>query len=138
MHTGTLWSAGGAALATGTFTNESSSGWQQLTFAQPVTITKDTQYVASYSAPSGIFSMTPNAFTASNLSRAPLNVTSTAGAYAYGSGFPTGSSANNYLVDPVYDLPKPSIAIKSQDPAPGAVDVARGSSVSVRFTLRRA
>ena len=52
-HVGTLWSAAGVALATGTFTSESSSGWQTLTFAQPVSITKGTQYVASYYAPAG-------------------------------------------------------------------------------------
>jgi hypothetical protein len=132
-HTATLWSAAGAALATGTFANESSSGWQEVTFTQPVPITKDTQYIASYYSPSGVFSMTPNAFT-TDLSRAPLTVTSTAGAYAYGSGFPQGSSANNYLVDPVFELAKPTIAIASQSPAPGAVDVARGSRVTVRFT----
>ncbi len=35
-HTGTLWSMSGAALATGTFANESSTGWQTLMFNQPV------------------------------------------------------------------------------------------------------
>ena len=34
-HTGTLWSAGGAVLATGTFSGESASGWQSLTFSTP-------------------------------------------------------------------------------------------------------
>ena len=31
-HTGTLWSATGTMLATGTFTNETTQGWQQLNF----------------------------------------------------------------------------------------------------------
>ena len=40
-------------LATGTFASESTSGWQTLTFAQPVSITKNTEYVASYTTPTG-------------------------------------------------------------------------------------
>src|SRR5207237_3475676 len=34
-HTGSLWSATGALLATGTFTNETASGWQQLNLSTP-------------------------------------------------------------------------------------------------------
>ena len=37
-HTGTLWAADGTVLATGTFTDESTTGWQTLTFPTPVTI----------------------------------------------------------------------------------------------------
>ena len=47
-HTGSLWSNTGTQLATGTFTNESSSGWQTLMFDQPVAITANTPYVVSY------------------------------------------------------------------------------------------
>ena len=35
-HTGSLWTSSGTQLATGTFTNETASGWQTLTFANPV------------------------------------------------------------------------------------------------------
>ena len=35
-HTGTLWTSNGTELATGTFTNETASGWQTLTFSSPV------------------------------------------------------------------------------------------------------
>jgi hypothetical protein len=38
------------------------------------------------------------------------------------------------MVDPVFEPPVPSIAVESQDPAPGATDVPRGSSLKVRFT----
>ena len=34
-HTGSLWAAGGTLLATGTFTGESASGWQELDFSSP-------------------------------------------------------------------------------------------------------
>ena len=38
-HTGSLWTASGTRLATGTFTGESASGWQELDFSTPVTVT---------------------------------------------------------------------------------------------------
>ena len=42
--------------------------------------------------------------------------------------------SHNYLVDPVFVPPVPSLAISSQVPAPGATNVARGTSVKVTFT----
>ena len=47
-HTGSLWSSTGTLLATATFTNETASGWQTVTFSNPVSITAGTTYVASY------------------------------------------------------------------------------------------
>ncbi len=56
VHTGSLWSGSGQLLATGTFSNESGSGWQQLNFSAPVAITANTTYVASYHTSSGYYS----------------------------------------------------------------------------------
>ncbi|GAA1995068.1 DUF4082 domain-containing protein [Catenulispora subtropica] len=107
-HTGTLWSTTGQQLATGTFTGESASGWQTLTFATPVAITAGTQYVVSYHAPSGHYSVDAGYFTNGHnyypLS-APANSTSVDGVYSYGSGttFPQDTyNASNYWVDPVF------------------------------------
>ena len=133
-HTGALWAADGTALATGTFTDESSTGWQTLTFDAPVTVSKDSTYVASYRTTVGRYSATPNAFAAEDLSRPPLRVTSTAGAYTYGTGFPSSSSPTSYLVDVVFEKVAPSIAVTGQDPAPGGVDLPRGTKVKVGFT----
>src|SRR5262249_31726723 len=36
VHTGSLWNANGALLATATFSGESASGWQQVTLPTPV------------------------------------------------------------------------------------------------------
>ena len=52
-HTGLLYSSSGALLAQGTFTVETSSGWQQVNFAAPVTISANTTYVAAYWTNSG-------------------------------------------------------------------------------------
>lgn len=130
-HVGSLWNQNGIELASGTFANESASGWQQLTFATPVAIAKNTPYVVSYRSTSGRYSASPNAFAERDLSWNPLRVTSTSGAYTYAAGFPGSSSSTSYLVDVVFEKTPPSIAMVSQTPAPGAVDVPRGSKVVV-------
>ena len=61
-HIGNLWTATGTLLAPATFTGETASGWQQVTFASPVAITPDTTYVASYYAPNGHYSATTSYF----------------------------------------------------------------------------
>jgi Domain of unknown function (DUF4082)/Fibronectin type III domain/Bacterial Ig domain len=61
-HVGNLWSASGQLLATATFSGESASGWQQVTFAKPVAILPLTTYVASYFAPNGHDSATVDYF----------------------------------------------------------------------------
>ena len=97
-HTGTLWTATGTQLASGTFTGESTSGWQTLTFSTPVSVSPGTEYVASYRAAAGRYS-TGAAFSSGDLSKGPLHVGSSAGAYTYGAGFPSSPSTSNYLVD---------------------------------------
>ncbi|ATB39160.1 hypothetical protein CYFUS_004601 [Cystobacter fuscus] len=104
-HTGSLWSASGALLATATFQGETASGWQEVRFATPVAIAADTNYVASYHAPAGHYAATSNGF-ASALDVPPLHAPASGteggnGLYHYGtSGFPTDSyQASNYWVD---------------------------------------
>jgi hypothetical protein len=108
-HTGNLWSATGALLATATFTSESSSGWQTVRFATPVAIVANTIYVASYFAPSGGFAFDLNYFTTSvnnGSLRAPSTTESNGnGLYRYGSqsAFPNSSyNASNYWVDVLF------------------------------------
>src|SRR4029079_1048746 len=118
-HVGTLWTSTGTQLARATFTNESSSGWQQVSFASPVSITAGTTYVASYHT-SGYYSATQGGF-ASGVDNSPLH------APADGSGggnglslsgappaFPTATyAASNYYVDVVFndgvDTTKPTV-----------------------------
>src|SRR5262245_60008126 len=47
-HVGHLWTGGGTLLASATFTGETATGWQQVSFASPVSISANTTYVASY------------------------------------------------------------------------------------------
>ncbi len=134
-HVGTLWSGSGTQLATGTFTGESTSGWQTLTFASPVQIAKNTPYVVSYRSTTGSFSLVPGGFSGtSNPSRGPLVVSGDAGTFNYANAFPTAATSTSYLVDPVFEKLPPSIAVEAQDPAPGATDVPRSTSVRTWFS----
>ena len=107
-HVAHLWTSTGTLLATATFTNETASGWQQVNFATPVTITAGTTYVASYHT-SGNYAADPNLFS-SAVSNGPLTAPASAGSggngvYAYGSGalFPTSSyNATSYGVDVLF------------------------------------
>ena len=61
-HVGSLWSASGTLLASATFSNETSSGWQQVNFSKPVSISAGATYVAAYLAPSGHYEQSPDYF----------------------------------------------------------------------------
>jgi hypothetical protein len=105
-HVGSLWSATGTLLAQGTFTGETASGWQALTFASPVAVTAGTTYVVSYLAPSGHYSVTSGGFGSGPINNVPLHGVSDSvsanGVYAYSSSsvFPGSSfNAGNYWVD---------------------------------------
>jgi Domain of unknown function (DUF4082)/Fibronectin type III domain len=105
-HIGSLWSAHGTLLASATFTGETASGWQQMSFATPVTIAADTTYVAGYFAPKGEYSDTSAEFASAGVSSPPLtalaNSVSANGVYAYSatSTFPASTyKATNYWVD---------------------------------------
>ncbi len=108
-HIGNVWSTDGTKLASATFTNETSSGWQQVNFSTPVQIAANTVYVASYYAPAGGYSINTSGLNAS-VDNAPLHALSAGasggnGVHAYGdsSRFPAQTwNASNYWVDVVF------------------------------------
>jgi hypothetical protein len=113
-HVGSLWTQGGTLLAQATFTGESASGWQTVTFSTPVAITAGTTYVASYHAPNGRYSVTRAQFGTTGVDNPPLRAPSNAltpnGLYAYGSStaFPQSSfDGSNYWVDVLFDAAAP-------------------------------
>ena len=102
VHTGDLWTTSGTLLASATFTNETASGWQQVNFSSPVSITAGTTYIASYETTVGEYSEDDNYFT-NALTNGP--VTALNSVYAYGSSnpFPNNNyKAANYWVDVVF------------------------------------
>src|SRR5262252_5753763 len=72
-HVGHLWSANGALLASGTFSSESATGWQQVNFTAPVSVSANTTYVASYYAPSGNYAADNDYFASQGRDSAPLH-----------------------------------------------------------------
>jgi len=109
-HVGSLWSRAGTRLANATFTNETASGWQEVSFAKPVAIQANTVYVASYHTTTGHYSINTNHFASTGADNAPLHalangVSGGNGVYRYGnsSGFPNQTwNASNYWVDVVF------------------------------------
>jgi hypothetical protein len=56
-NVGHLWSPTGTLLATATFTNETASGWQQVTLSNPVSIAANSVYIVSFSTGGGLFGL---------------------------------------------------------------------------------
>jgi hypothetical protein len=110
-HVGALWTTGGTLLTSATFTNESSSGWQQVAFSSPIAITANTTYIASYFAPGGHYSSDGAYFAVSGVDYPPVHLLANGvdgpnGVYSYGSSitFPISSfNATNYWVDVLYN-----------------------------------
>ncbi|MFJ9537501.1 DUF4082 domain-containing protein [Streptomyces sp. NPDC101225] len=144
-HTGSLWTASGTRLATGTFTGETASGWQQLNFANPVAVKANTTYVASYFAPNGGYSYDGGYFNDSDAGLAPLTGLKSGtdggnGVYHYGStsAFPSSqSSGSNYWVDVVLDTSTASTTpptVTATSPTSGATGTSITSPVSATFS----
>jgi hypothetical protein len=108
VHNGSLWSKTGQLLATGTFSAETATGWQQLNFASPFAIQANTTYIGSYHT-STSFMVTPLGFKNAGVDSPPLHalkdgVDGGNGVYVYGTGvFPNLTfNSNNYWVDVVF------------------------------------
>ncbi|WP_244936671.1 DUF4082 domain-containing protein [Methylobacterium currus] len=105
-HTGTLWSSTGQKLATTTFTNETTDGWQTATFSNPVPITPGATYTASYYSTLGHYSSDVNYFN-NTVTSGPLSAAGGSnGVFVYSntSQFPTQSFNNtNFWVDVLFN-----------------------------------
>ena len=106
-HIGMLYSATGSLLAQATFSGETASGWQTVSFSTPVTIQANTTYIAAFFTTSG-YSYDWYYFSKS-ADNPPLHalangVDGTNGLYGYGAApqFPTAATGANYWVDVVF------------------------------------
>lgn len=144
-HVGKLWSNVGNLLANATFTGETASGWQQVTFSAPVAIAANTTYVASYFAPNGNYSVDSAYFSTQNYINTPLTALQTGVDGSNGvflqsptGGFPTSTNnAGNYWVAPVFDNGAPTDTtpptVTSTIPVNVATGVGVGANLSVLF-----
>jgi hypothetical protein len=142
-HVANLWNSTGTQLATGSFTGETASGWQQFVLATPVAVTANTTYVVSYFAPNGHYAA-EGAGLATAVVNAPLTglangTDGTNGVYRAGStGFPTSSfNAANYWVDVTFSTtPPPDVtgpAVVARSPLGGATSVSTATTVTATF-----
>lgn len=141
-HVGHLWSSAGVLLATAPFTNETASGWQTVLLDEPVAVTANTTYVASYHSPSGGFAFSTGYFGAAVVN-GPLRALASGedggnAVYNYGaSSFPTQSAnAANYWADVVFDTVPPTVT-GFENEVPANPDVSDGQPIElgVKFSV---
>ena len=132
-HTVNLWS-GSTKVAEAVSSGESTTGWQQATFASPQQVTKDATYVVSYTS-TGRYGYTTDGL-ANPLAKGPLSTPASGGRYTYTAGSaPTSSSTSNYFVDPVFVPAGVRPVVASTVPDDGARSVAVDAQLQVRFTV---
>jgi hypothetical protein len=110
-HVGQLWSSTGVLLGQATFVNETASGWQEVQFSNPVTVSANVTYIASYHSSLGGYSSTTGYFSAATTANGPLRALANGeeggnGLYRYSSSpaFPNSSyQGSNYWVDVVFE-----------------------------------
>src|SRR3954453_2982974 len=138
-HIGSLWSSAGSQLGSATFSGETASGWQQVDFADPVGITANTQYRASYHTNVGHYAADDKFFATTGVDNPPLHalkngVSGPNGVYRYAANsmFPnTGSVAANSWVDAVFsDAP----GLTDRSPAASATNVPRTAAATATFS----
>ena len=101
-HTGTLWTSDGTQLATVSFANETSSGWQQQDLSAPVQLEPGVTYIVSVNA-NAFFVDTPGGLATSQGSGPLHSVVGSNGLFGEAAGvFPSETyNSSNYFVDVV-------------------------------------
>src|SRR5262245_461247 len=146
--TGSLWSADGTKLATGTFGPYAGvHGWQDLTFTDPgpVVINPGETYIASYFAPNAIYAFEYFFFTDRGMTVGPLSAVQPAGEnpnglfcyvfQACGSFPPSSYRDTNYWVTPIWISYDFSGFYQPVDNRPILNMAKAGSAIPVKFSL---
>jgi hypothetical protein len=144
-HIGSLWDKAGNKLASATFVNETTTGWQTANFDSPVAVTANTTYVASYFASQGHYSASGAYFSAGAYVSGHLTALASNdpdgsnGVFHDGSSaFPSTSyNATNYWVDVLFttsntDTQPPIVSART--PAADATNVPISTTVQVTFS----
>lgn len=138
-----LWTRTGTLLATGTFTGETASGWQQVLFSSPIGITASTTYVISFFSPNGHYARDEDYFNSAKINGYLRGLANgedgSNGVYIYNatSAFPTGTYLkSNYWIDvlfnPSLDVTAPTVTAVT--PLNSATDVSIGTAVTATFS----
>jgi hypothetical protein len=140
-NVGHLWSSNGTLLASATFTNETSSGWQEVSFSSPVAILANTIYTVSYDTGSPLFYYDSEYFARGGVTNGNLTAPASTdinntvldnGVYNYGGDFPLASQYYaNFWVDVVFSpSATSSVTVKT-----AAVAAATSGSAAVAIGL---
>ncbi len=136
-HNVRLWLLGqtGSALATASSSGETASGWQEVAFATPVSVTAGNTYIASVTMLNNNYVATSAYFT-SPVTNGPLTAPAgpTNGVFSATPGTYPATSGNNanYWIDvSFYDQTTPQIT--SVAPTNGSTNVPPGESVTATF-----
>lgn len=138
-----LWSRTGTLLASATFTGETSSGWQQVSFSPVVAVTANTTYIISYFTSNGHYARTENYFTSAVVNGQLRGLADgedgSNGVFIYNptSGFPNATyNKSNYWADvvfsPIYDVVAPTVTAVT--PLNSATNVSIGTTVTAIFS----
>ena len=123
-HLLALYTATGTQLATASLANNSDVGWREAALAAAVPVVAGTQYVVSYTTPSGgQYPYTPDVFSAF-IPKGPLRADGAG--FAVYAGFPATQTTANYFADVVFD---------PRTPVPGATGVPTAVNPSARFNV---
>ena len=145
VHVGSLWTNTGTQLAQASFVNETPSGWQQVSFSNPVAITADVTYVISCFSPSGDYAASKPYFT-ENLVNPPITGLKDGfdgpnGLFMYTAApvFPTGSfQSSNYWVDVVFSSTDGTGGVApSVTTQPGSQTLCAGNHCNLYFCCDR-
>lgn len=130
--TGTLWDGDGTRLATGTFADTGTLGWQDLVFSAPVAIRADRTYLATYYSPATRYAFTYGYY-ANPLTRGPITALRSVegdpnGVHCYDVGscdYPkNGFRDSNYWVSPIWEVAPDAPVPPQTVPAPPTDSVA--------------
>jgi hypothetical protein len=105
----TLWTSNGMRIATATIPT-GPSGWREIRFDKPVTVTADVTYVVSYHASHGNYPSDADTFALGKTVKSGWLV-ALGGVFTYGDGFPDQpSKGRNYYVDVVFQSSGPTLS----------------------------
>ena len=132
----------GDSLGSVTFSGESATGWQTMSFPSPIPIQANTTYVASYFTTTG-YADTTNYFTTAGVDNPPLHALQSGfdglnGVYGYSSApvFPSQSTNDtNYWVDVVFAVPGSTSPTTNPVPTISSLSPSSATAGSPAFTL---
>jgi hypothetical protein len=130
-HTGNIWSANGALLASVKFTNESAAGWQQQILASPLSIAANTTYVVTVNTGDTFYVETEYGFSSAVINGNLSSIVGNNGLYGARGAFPTNSwHASNYFRDVVFVAGASSATAPTITTQPTSQTVTSGQSAS--------